>query len=211
MAYTYAYSGNGSPSAVTRSGGGAPDVEFLQSPGNSDYDAWLVHVAAGGATSAAPTISLATRKTTGKARLAVMAADAAAALTVATPRDPVYEALRYAEAQRYADLVLLGETPTAGEFILLESEVDSGRSADLADASADVLVEMGWVKNDLATIEAGRVAGDVAIDAATTQAEIDAAILAADLAPWYVAPALPGQYSRRSADLSQSERHSGRS
>lgn len=180
MAYTYAYSGNGSPSAVIRSGGDAPDVEFPQSPGNPDYEAWRVHVAAGGATSAAPTISLETRKTTGKARLAVLAMDRSAALTAATPRDPTTEVLRFLEAQRYADLVLLGETPTAGEFVLLQPEVDDDTYADLAAASVGVLAEMETLKDALALVSTGHAAGIVAIDAAADQTEIDAAIAAAD-------------------------------
>ena len=171
MAYTYAYTGNGSPSTVLRSDG----AEFPQDPGNVLYQIWVAFTGGGGSTTAAPTISLATRKALGKDVAADRAAAARLVLFGGRQEDAAFQALRFREAQDCA----ADGTPTEGEYPLLASEIGTN-GADLAAVETNVLAELATLKTDLAAIETLRAAADVDVDASVDQPEIDAVLAALD-------------------------------
>lgn len=178
---TYTYTGVGDPSTVRRLVDAVFDVEFPQDPGNREYQTWQVWVGLGGTTGAAPTVTLADRKAAGKLLIAGIAAELAALLTGTDPRDPLFKALRFAEAQRWEDQAFASPGDDA-EAPLLAAEVDS---LDLARDTVDeihdlVLAELATLQGALADIAVGHADVVVAIDAATDQEEIDAAIAAAD-------------------------------
>lgn len=178
---TYDYTGVGDPSTVRREIDAVFDLEFPQDPANRDYQNWQTWVTGGGTTGAAPTVTLTDRKNIGKLIIAGFAAEAAAALTSGNPMDPLYKALRFAEAQRWEDQAFASPGDDA-EAPLLAAEVDLADTArDTVDEVHDlVLAELATLQTALALIQTGETAVVVEIDAATDQEEIDAAIAARD-------------------------------
>lgn len=178
---TYEYTGVGDPSTVRRLVDAVLDVEFPQDPGNREYQTWQTWVTGGGTTGAAPTVTLSDRKDAGKLLIAGIAAERAALLTATDPRDPLFRALRFSEAQRWEDQGFASPGDDA-EAPLLAAEVDLGDAArDTVDEVHDlVLAELATLQAALADIATGHADVVVAIDAAADQEEIDAAIVAAD-------------------------------
>ena len=172
MAYTYAYTNNGSPSTILRDDG----IEFPRVPGNRHYDEWLAFTAGGGTTDDAPTISLGDRQDTAKVLSASMAQTARDAATAAIQGDPINFCLRAAEALAYE----LAITPVDADYPILQGLVDGGTYASVDLAHDGVLADLATLKTALAAVAEGLGVVDAAIDAAADQTEIDAALAAAD-------------------------------
>ncbi len=173
MAYTYAYTGVGSPSTVLRSDGS----EFPQDPGNVIYQEWLAFTAGGGSTTAAPTVTLAARKLAAQAYLRDRAADLRLTALGSRQADSVFQALRFREAQ---DCEADG-SPTEGEYPLLAAEIGSN-GANLDEVHDNVLAELATLKTDLVAIEEVRIGAHDDVEGAADAVDIDA-ILAAVVWP----------------------------
>jgi hypothetical protein len=174
MAYTYAYTGVGTPSTVLRSDG----TEFPQDPALALYQEWQAWIGGGGTTTPAAAVSLDDMKDRGFRVLNSMAADARRALTQAGIAEDLGNALRFKEAQDYE----VDGSPDPADYPMLAAEIP-GNGADVDAVHDAVLAELATLKTGLAAIEVIRRDAYADIDAATTEGEITAILAAVDFTP----------------------------
>lgn len=179
-AYAYTYTGNGSPSTVRRTGGDGT-VEFPQDPGNRDYQIWQAFIAGGGTTTPAASFNLGTAKTAGIAVATGRAKAQSDVYALASGRGMLYDALRFGEAVQRTVEGAGGITfDDATDFPLLKADVTNGLYANIAASHAAATSELATLKANLINTATGLKNSKAAINAATDQAGIDAALAASD-------------------------------
>jgi hypothetical protein len=171
MAYTYSYTGIGSPSTVLRSDG----MEFSQDPGNLAYQEWVLFEAGGGTTTAAPVPTIGDLRAIAKNTAANRAADARSTFISIVPHDAVRQMLRFKEAMDYERFEV--NNTNDADYVMLGAEIGTN-GADVDEVHDAVLIEIADYKAGMAAIEGELIAVNEEIDDATDQTEINAALAA---------------------------------
>jgi hypothetical protein len=172
MGYTYSFTSTASDSTILRSDG----YEFPRDPSNSAYVDWLTFTAGGGSTTSATPESLDALHARYVGRVASLAGDRRTAL-VADP-DQLLNALRYKEAQDYDAAI----APSDGDYPLLGAQVGT-HGASVLLVHTFYLTQLATLKTNLAFVDSAVNAANVAINAATTEVDCQAAVDALDLIP----------------------------
>ena len=164
MAFTYQYTGTGSPSHVRRS----PDeVEFPQDPSLGIYQEWQAWVSAGGQTQAADAVAVDWFIDPGLELLNKIAGDARRAAARRPVQEDLGNLLRFDEAIAYA----ADPSPVEADYPLLAAEVP-GLGATLAKVQEAVIAEREALVLELAEIETTRRTAWAAIEDAESADEV---------------------------------------
>ena len=167
MAYSYTFTGAGTPSTILRSDG----HEFAQDPSSLAFQGWLSFTAAGGETTGAPAFDLDAYKIKAKEEIRRRATDARDAAIRAEFPEIAIDLQIIAEAQDWAK----DGSPTEGEYPLLAAEIGA-RGATLEDVALEVLGDLESLKLTLAGFEATRAAQAALADAGSDASEVDTAV-----------------------------------